>query len=60
MIRVAIVRPDLIALYIILFGIFIGFYVAYWVYPALYIGVAALIGGICVFGYWIYRQARGS
>jgi hypothetical protein len=54
----AIVRPDLIALYIILFAIFAGFFIAYWVYPALLIGVAALIGGLAAFGYWMYLQMR--
>lgn len=58
--RVAVVRQDLIALFIVLFAIFVVFYFVYWVFPLAYIGVIALIGGVCVFAYWIYRQARGS
>jgi hypothetical protein len=56
-----IVRRDLIALFIVLFIVAGIFYFALGVgYPLMYIGVIALIGGACVFAYWIYRQAKGS
>jgi hypothetical protein len=57
----AIVRPDLIVLFIILFIIAGIFYFALgYGYPILYIGLAALIGGIAAFGYWMYKQMKGS
>lgn len=57
----AIARVDLIVLFVILFvtaGIFYG--ILGYGYPILYIGLAALLGGIGVFLYWIYLQAKGS
>jgi Na+/phosphate symporter len=57
----ALVRGDLLVLAIVLIAIAIFIFVFPLPYPVIYIGYIAIIGGACVFVYWIYKQAtQGS